>query len=174
MLQNCDEDYEFCRKINKVYDSAVEVLDHQLNYTDPDFATKNPNGIGFFANNFEFFFYELPGILLIYVIFSLAFRLLFNYRISKYIRKYSFYGVLFLIIYEGNVEQFTYYFFSECRLLFSATFTHKMGRVFMLLFFFFLLVFSVSGLTWFWFHYRKLVKYFMEDCKIVSLEAIFL
>ena len=44
----------------------------------------------------------------------------------------------------------------------------------MLLFFFLLLVFSVSGLTWFWFHYRKLVKYFMEDCKLISLEAIFL
>lgn len=135
---------------------------------------KNPNGIGFFANNLEFFFYELPGILLIYVVLSFVFRALFNYRISKFIRKYSFYGILLLIVYEGNIEQFTFYFFSECQLLFSANFTHKLSRCFMLFFFFFLLIFSVGGLTWFWFHYKKLVKYFMEDCQIISLEAIFL
>ena len=44
----------------------------------------------------------------------------------------------------------------------------------MLLFFFVMLVFSVSGLTLFFVHYKKLVSYFMEDCKIISLKAIML
>ena len=77
-----------------------------------------------------------------------------------------------MIIYEGNVEQFSFYFFSECRLLFSATFAHKMGRCFMLLFFFVMLVFSVSGLTLFFVHYKKLAKYFMEDYEKITLKAI--
>ena len=74
--------------------------------------SKNPNGIGFFANNFEFFFYELPVTLLTYFLFQLIFKTLFNYRISKYFRKYAFYGILMFIIYEGNIEQFSFYFFS--------------------------------------------------------------
>lgn len=60
---------------------------------------KNDKGIGFFANNLDFFLYELPRSILIYVVLSLIFRALFNYRISKYLRKYSFYGILLLIIY---------------------------------------------------------------------------
>ena len=44
----------------------------------------------------------------------------------------------------------------------------------MLLFFFVMLVFSVSGLTLFFVHYKKLVSYFMEDCKVISLKAILL
>ena len=44
----------------------------------------------------------------------------------------------------------------------------------MLLFFFPLLVSSVCGLTFFLVHYKKLVKYFMEDCRKVSLLAILL
>ena len=105
---------------------------------------------------------------------SILFKMLFNYRISKYIRKYSFYGILLLIVYEGNIEQFSFYFFSECRNLFSRTWAHKMSRVLMLYFFFFLIIFAVGGLVWFKFHYKKLVKYFMEDQKETSLQAILL
>ena len=42
----------------------------------------------------------------------------------------------------------------------------------MLLLFFFLMVFSVSGITLFFVHYKKLAKYFMEDCNKVSLLTV--
>ena len=42
----------------------------------------------------------------------------------------------------------------------------------MLYFFFILMVFGVGGLVWFTFHYRKLVKYFLEDSKISNLKAV--
>ena len=70
------------------------------------------------------------------------------------------------------MEQLAFYFFSECRLLYSANVYHKLGKCFMLIFFFFLVLCSVSGLTLFLVHYRKLVKYFMEDCKKITLLAI--
>ena len=44
----------------------------------------------------------------------------------------------------------------------------------MLLFFFPLIIFTIGGLTFFLVHYKKLVKYFMEDCRKVSLLAILL
>ena len=106
--------------------------------------------------------------------FSLAFHCLFNFRVSRYIRKYSLYAILIFIIYEGNVEQFAFYFFTECKNLFSINFTHKLANVFMIYFFFLLVVFSVGGLLFFFFHYRKLVKYFMEDSKSYTLKAVFL
>lgn len=44
----------------------------------------------------------------------------------------------------------------------------------MLMFFFFLIVFAVGGLVWFSFHYKKLIKYFMEDWLNYGLTAILL
>lgn len=107
----------------------------------------------------------MPCIFLTYVVLFLLFRALFNHRISIYLRKYSFYGIFLLIVYEGNVESFTFFFFNECKNLFSANFYHKMANVFMIYFFFLLVVFSVGGLVFFYYHYRKMAKYFMEDCK---------
>ena len=172
LIQDCDN--SLCEGINSAYENVLSSLDRQKEYSPPGFLEKNENGIGFFANNLEFFFFELPGIIVVYVAFALLFRLLFNFRVSRLIRKYSFYGVLVFIMFEGSVEQFAFYFFAECRLLYSATPLHKLGRVFMLLFFFPLIIFTVGGLTFFLVHYKKLVKYFMEDCRKVSLLAILL
>ena len=44
----------------------------------------------------------------------------------------------------------------------------------MIFFFFFLIVFVVGGLVWFHFHYKKVLKYFMEDSQKYTLESIFL
>lgn len=133
---------------------------------------KNQKGLGFFANNLEFFYYELPVILVLYSMLLFCFKLLFNYRISKYIRKYAFYGILLPLIYQGNVEQFAFYFFSECKSLFSLNISHKMANVLMIYFFFLLIVFSVGGLLFFIFNYRKLVKYFLEDSQEYNVKAV--
>lgn len=111
----------------------------------------------------------MPGILLLYGLLSLVFRALFNHRVSRYFRKYSFYGILLLIVYEGSVEQFTFYFLEECKLFFSGTFSHKLANLFIVYFFFLTLFFSVGGLIWFKFHYKSLVKYFTEEYKSITL-----
>ena len=77
----------------------VEALDHQKNYTHSNFLQKNDKGIGFFANNLEYFFFELPIVILIYVLFSIMSRVFFKYRITSLIKKYAFNGILLLIIF---------------------------------------------------------------------------
>ena len=72
------------------------------------------------------------------------------------------------------MEQFAFYFFSECQNLFSINFTHKLGNVFIIYFFFVLVVFSVGGLVFFFYHYRKLIKYFLEDSKETNMTALLL
>ena len=143
----------------------MEALDQKKNYTNNFTLSRNPNGLGFYANNLDFFFYELPVMFLVQLLLLFLFYRLFNYRISKYFRKYSFYGIFMLMVYEGNVEQFAFYFFSECKSLFSLNFSHKIANVLLIYFFFFVIVFSVGGLFMLFYHYRKLSKYFMEDSK---------
>lgn len=99
----------------------------------------------------------------LHFVLAIIFKLLFNYRVSLILRKYSFYGTLLFIIYEGNIESFAFFFFAECQNLFSANFIHKMANVFMIYFFFLLMVFVIGGMLWVTFHYRKLTKYFVED-----------
>ena len=161
-----------CKSVTTFYDGLVEGLDRKKNYTDSFILSRNPNGLGFFSNNLDFFFFELPLAFGTYFLMACIFKVLFNYRISKYIRKYSFYGIFLFIVYEGNVEQFAFYFFTECRNLFSANFSHKIANVVMIYFFFMMIIFSVGGLLFFTFHYRKLVKYFLEDSKESNMEAV--
>lgn len=93
----------------------------------------------------------------------MAFKALFNRRVSLYLRKYSFSGIIILMIYEGNMENFSFYFFEEMKNLFSRNITHKVGKIFMLYFFFIAVVFTFGGLLYLKFHYRRLVKYFTEE-----------
>ena len=51
-------------------------------------------------------------------------------------------------------------------------FSHKIANVLMIYFFFMLVLFSVEGLLFCLFHLSKLVKYFIEDSKTVSIKAI--
>jgi hypothetical protein len=100
-INSCEA--QMCTSVTNLYDRMLENVDYKKNYTDSFIYERNPSGLGFFANNLDFFFFELPSILLTYLALSLLFRLTFNFRISKYVRKYSFYGTFFLILYEGNV-----------------------------------------------------------------------
>lgn len=173
-FQSCNDAYPICEIINNGYNNLLDALDRKQVYSGDFFLSRNSNGIGFFANNLDFFYYKVPVLFVGYLLLSLMFKVLFNYRLSRYFRKYSFYGIILLIIYEGNIEQFTFYFLEECKNFFSATLTHKLGNVFMTHFFFIALFFSVAGLIWFKFHYRKLVKYFTEEYKIMSLYLLVL
>ena len=161
-----------CTFYTNCYENALLSIDLKKNYTDSFMYERNPNGLGFFANNLDFFFYELPFIFLTYLLFSLLFRLLFNFRVSKYFRKYAFYGLFLLILYEGNVEQFAFFFFSECRNLFSANLSHKLANIFLIYFFFLTIAFSVGGLFFYFYNYRKLVKYFLEDSERYNIQAV--
>jgi hypothetical protein len=79
-----------------------------------------------------------------------------------------------VLVYEGNIEMFTFYFFSECRSFFSSCFGHKLANVFILYFFFLMLVFSFVGFFFFLCLYRRLAKYFLEESKKTNMEAVVL
>lgn len=161
ILQSYEDTSPICSTINEGYISLFDRLNQKYEYSDADFLAKNPNGIGFYANNLDFFYYELPFMFMIHFLLAIIFNLLFNHRVSLLLRKYSFYGTLLFIIYEGNVESFAFYFFAECKNLFSADLIHKIANVLMIYFFFLLIIFVIGGMLWFTYHYKKLTKYFI-------------
>lgn len=150
ILQGWVEDcsFPFCASIISSYSSLVETLNYKQNYTVSSFIEKNNLGEGFWVNNIDFFYFEMPVMLVMYLCLCLLFKLLFNYRISLLFRKYSFCGLLLVIFYEGNMEQFSFYFFLEVQQFFSLSGFHKITNVVLVLFFFIAIVFAVGGLVW--------------------------
>lgn len=143
----------------------MEVFDKKKAYSDQVFLEKNENGVGFMANFLDYFFYELPVMVLIFLLLNLLFRLLFNYRISVNIRRYSLWGALFLVFYEGNMEQFSFYYFLELQNFFSISPLHKGTNIFVIFFFGIAVIFGVGGLIFFKYHYGKLAKYLIDESK---------
>lgn len=56
----------------------------------------------------------------------------------------------------------------EARYFFNRTIAHKIGKVFIVYFFFVTVFFAVGGLFCLKFHYNKLVKYFTEEYNKIS------
>jgi hypothetical protein len=79
------------------------------------------------------------------------------------IRKFSFLGILMLMIFEGNVESLTYYSIGEMTLFFSSNLQHRFINVFIVYFQLITTIFSVGSPLLFKFHYRRLIFYFIED-----------
>ena len=97
--------------------------------------------------------------------FYLAFNLTFHWKISKIFRKYSFFGILIIMVMEGNIEQFTFYLLGELTIFFSACFTHRIVNIFIV--FFFYLVFTTGFAIFIFFKicYKKHLNKFIENSK---------
>ena len=55
LVQSCTSN--MCTTYNNAYNNILESLNHKDNYTDAFIFKRNPSGLGFFANNLDFFFY---------------------------------------------------------------------------------------------------------------------
>ena len=118
--------------------------------------------MGFYANQLNSLYFQLPFILVMVTLFYNLFYLLFKYRVSLYLRKYSLLGIIFFMLLDGNFEQFGFYIFGELNYFFSIDFTHKLANLGILFILFILIIFSVGGLLYLKFHYKKLVNYFIQ------------
>ena len=162
LLQMCENSSSICATINNGYYFLLGQLNQKYNYTSDNFILKNNQGIGFFANHLDFLYFQMPFVFVeVFVLYQL-FKLLFDFKISVFLRKYSLFFCILLFLFEGNVQEFSFYLFSELKYFFSANFYHKIGNVVILLILYVIVMFSVCGLIWCKYHYRKLTKYFVE------------
>ena len=117
--------------------------------------------MGFIENNVNIIFYSLPFFVILKIIFYSLFRFSYNVKISKIFRKYSMKGIILLMIFDGNIEQFSFYLVGEMNSFFSFSFKQKIGNIFVLLFSFLLVFASTTIYLWFKIIYKKLSSYFI-------------
>lgn len=86
----------------------LESLDFKLRYSPTDYLSKNSQGIGFIVNNLVFIAVSIPFIAAFQLSCSLIFWLAFRYPLSKFFRRFSFFGLTLVCFCEGNVEQFSF------------------------------------------------------------------
>lgn len=91
------------------------------------------------------------------------FYLLFNYQISILFRPYSFWGILFDLLIQNNIEFFTFLGFRALTIPFSFNFVSKWLLVLALIMFFLTVfcTFISYALLYFW--YGKLTRYFLVN-----------
>ena len=104
----------------------------------------------------------LPFTLLSFILLALLFHLTQRFPFSLLYRKYSFYGLLVLLMIEGNVEEFTFCLVRDLQLLMNFSFRNKIYNFIMLQFFYFIILGSTCTFVVYHFQYKKNIKYLVE------------
>ena len=92
-----------------------------------------------------------------------VFYLLYRYHLSILLRLFDFWGYFFIILFEGNIQQFTFYLFSEWQHIFAFTFSDRLVKTFVILFGFLLVLVACSWSLVTLGLYRKLNKYLLNN-----------
>ena len=98
-----------------------------------------------------------------FVILRAIFRALMRFKASQILRRFDFWVYFTLILFEGNVQQFSFYLTAELKAVFAFVWANKLLKVFIFFFGFSLLLFSLSGYIIGFTFYRKLNRYFTDN-----------
>ena len=121
-------------------------MESVLQFQDAYLQGPSQNSEGLVANCVNFLLVEMPIVLLAFVLLRLLFRVLSRFAISQALRRFDFWVYFVLIIFEGNVQQFSFYLTAEFRAVFAFAWGNKLVKAFVVLFGFALSIFSVCGL----------------------------
>lgn len=162
--------------IDYVYETESyleNALDYKANYTDRRVLEKNSNGLGFFSNNLDLYTIQIPFVLCLHLTFLVVFRVTINFKLSSVFRKYCFKLMFLFMLFEGSIENLTFYFFGETQNFFSRNFRHKLLNLQLVFTFFVIMLYVFGALLWLRYHYQKNVRYFLKEYK-VCLTSLFL
>ena len=121
--------------------------------------------LGFFENCCNFILVEVPIILLGFIILKLVFRALSNYSISQLFRIFDFWIYFAIILFDGNVQQFSFYLTPELKTVFAFELINKYVKVFIIFVGYCLFIFTVCGYVIGLSFYKKLNHYFTDNNK---------
>ena len=99
--------------------------------------------------------------------------MLYRKPISRWIRKSEFWSLLFLLLFEGNVQQFTFYEVNEWKNVFVFSLGSKMIKIHTILFGFVLTLISVCLMFLSYGFYAQLNKHVMDNNKNYLMGHLF-
>jgi hypothetical protein len=161
------------------YDNAIERLggnpeqfnnltDYQAQYLAYNWTDANHTQLGtesLLGNSQNFFVVAIPLGFLLFALCRTAFRLLYRYPLSKLFRKFDFWLFLPIVLFEGNIEQFSFFLTRDLVNVFAFSFSQKLIKVAVVFFGFVVVVFSCSVYLLSYIAYRRLNAYFMDNNK---------
>ena len=120
---------------------------------------------GLFFNSYDFFLFSLPVSIILYSLMRAAYKCFIKYSISRVFRVFSLWGFLFLLNFDGNIQQFTFYLCAELKNIAFFTVFHKALAICALLFGFIILILSFGGYLIGLLVYRKLNRSLTDNNK---------
>jgi len=89
---------------------------------------------------------------------------MFNHPASKFFRKFDFLAFFFILLFDGNIQQMSFYSAAELRWIFFLTPGQKILKFIIVLFLFFLFLGSVCFYFMCFSSYKKLNRILMDNC----------
>jgi hypothetical protein len=99
--------------------------------------------------------------------------MLYSKPISRWIRKSEFWSLLFMLLFEGNVQQFTFYEVNEWKNVFVFSLGSKMIKIHTILFGFVLTLISACLMFLSYGFYVRLNKHVMDNNKNYLMGHLF-
>jgi hypothetical protein len=146
-----------------IEESIMPTFQNYTAYSNEKFMEVEGRDNGFMPNTVDYFFINVPYCLVVFFLLNRLFYILFNYPISQHLRIFSFWGFLYQMIIEGNIEYLSFLGFRSFQTMFSATFLHKFYLVFSVVFFYFVMAGTISSYFLFYYFYGRLSKYFISN-----------
>lgn len=130
----------------------VSSLDQKAKYSESEFTKRNKKGEGFIANNLATVIYAPPFLLLMQLLLAFVAFILSKCALGLQFRKYCLGATYLILVCEGNIEQFTFFMFSELSYFFSLSMVHKLVNIGILFFYSFVLFTAFALFFWVRFH----------------------
>lgn len=115
----------------------------------------------FLNNTIKYFVFSIPITIVFVFLCNRLFYCLFNYRISSILRPFSFWGILFELIVQNNVEYLSFLGWRALTIPFSFSFVCKGLLVFTLVMFFIVVISVFCSYLFYYSWYGKLARYFL-------------
>jgi hypothetical protein len=163
LIENKKSEIIDAEQLPFIEESIMPSLQNYTAQSNEKFAAVEGSDNGFLRNTVEYFVINVPYCLLVFLLLNRLFYGLFNYSISQYLRMFSFWGFLYQMLVESNVEYFSFLGFRSLQTMFSSCFQHKLQLVFSVLFFYVVVAGTVSSYFLYRYFYGKLSKYFMSN-----------
>ena len=110
----------------------TDFLNFKVNWTSSKFSQIEGNSNGFIVNLMSFIFSNLIITFGMFCVLRLIFTLLDKLKFEKmslFLKEYSFWITLYVMLTEGNIQYFTYLLCFEIDSIFSFTFVEKINNV---------------------------------------------
>lgn len=146
-----------------IEDSIVPTFPNYYPYSNEKYIQVEGKDSFFFRSTLEYFIMGLPYVIVLFFVCNRIFYCLFEREISQHLRIFSFWGFLFQMGIESNIEFFTFLAFRNFHTMFSFDFSNKLYLAAMIFFVYFVVLFAVAGYFLMYYLYGKLAKYFLDN-----------